>query len=54
VFASRFYQALLQRDSIGNAIQAGRHAVRSEAHSIDWADYVHYGTQDFALKVKPS
>jgi len=49
-FAMRFYERLVAGQSIGAAIQAGRGAVKASG-SIDWADYVHYGTQDFALKL---
>ncbi len=47
-FAATFYQALLAGRPIGEALQAGRDEVRKI--SIDWADYVHYGSYDFVLK----
>jgi hypothetical protein len=50
-FATTFYGELVGGESIGKAIQAARSEVR-EAGSIDWADYVHYGTQDFVLKAR--
>lgn len=48
-FATTFYGELATGAPIGTALQAGRRAVR-ELASVDWADYVHYGTCDFALK----
>jgi pimeloyl-ACP methyl ester carboxylesterase len=48
-FATTFYGLLVRGESIGGAIQTARGAVR-KAGSIDWADYVHYGTQDFSIK----
>ncbi len=51
-FATTFYGKLVAGGSIGDAIQAARRKVR-DSGSIDWADYVHYGTQDFVLKTAP-
>jgi len=48
-FATTFYGRLVAGDPIGEALQAGRQAVRKLA-SVDWADYIHYGTYDFAMK----
>jgi pimeloyl-ACP methyl ester carboxylesterase len=48
-FAAAFYGALLAFKSVGDAVQAGRAAARSES-PVDWADYVHYGSADFTLK----
>ena len=48
-FAEIFYKDLVLGKSIGKALQNGRHAVR-ELKSIDWADYIHYGSYDFVLK----
>lgn len=50
-FAARFYDALLGGQTLGAAIRAGRRAVH-DIGSIDWADYVHFGTADFALKLR--
>lgn len=48
-FAETFYTDLLHGESIGGALQKGREALRA-MKSIDWADYVHYGSFDFVLK----
>jgi len=47
--AGTFYTALVGGDSIGAALLAARHAVRAQ-RSPDWADYLHYGDPQFALK----
>ena len=48
VFAENFYKELVQGTSIGQALQKGRNAVRKQK-SVDWADYIHYGSYDFVL-----
>jgi CHAT domain-containing protein len=48
-FASTFYTALLAGESIGQALLDGRTKVR-ELQSVDWADYIHYGSYEFVLK----
>ena len=48
-FAEIFYKNLVLGVSIGKAVQNGRDAVR-KLKSIDWADYIHYGSYDFVLK----
>ena len=48
-FSETFYKELVLGESIGRALQNGRHAVRI-LNSIDWADYIHYGSYDFVLK----
>jgi pimeloyl-ACP methyl ester carboxylesterase len=48
-FSSTFYEALVDHAPLGEALNAGREAVR-KIGSIDWADYVHYGSYDFILK----
>ncbi len=48
-FAARFYEDLLKGANLGDALQNGRNVVRA-LPSRDWADYVFYGSQDFALK----
>ncbi|MGH8284923.1 MAG: CHAT domain-containing protein, partial [Steroidobacteraceae bacterium] len=48
-FAESLYAGLLRGASIGDAVVAGRAAVRA-LRSIDWADYMHYGDPDFCLK----
>jgi hypothetical protein len=55
-FADVFYTRLLGGSSIGSAMLDGRRAVKAIS-SVDWADYIHYGNPDFALKFgesKPS
>ncbi|MDF0674797.1 MAG: CHAT domain-containing protein [Nitrospira sp.] len=49
-FAQTFYMELLRQKTIGAALLAGRERVRTELKSVDWADYIHYGSYDFALK----
>lgn len=48
-FAVSLYERLTQGESIGSALQAARAAVR-RLRSADWANYLHYGSFDFALK----
>lgn len=48
-FAAAFYRKLVEEKPIGEALQEGRRAVK-QARSIDWADYVHYGSYDFVLR----
>ena len=48
-FATTLYRDLAKGESIGNALNSARGAVRS-LPSADWANYLHYGSFDFALK----
>ena len=48
-FATLLYRELAKGTSIGAALNAARTAVR-ELPSADWANYLHYGSFDFALK----
>jgi CHAT domain-containing protein len=48
-FAETFYTDLLNGKPIGAALQAGR-GVLQRSSSVDWADYVHYGSFGFVLK----
>jgi CHAT domain-containing protein len=48
VFSERFYGCVLGGMPLGESVRAARRAVH-EQHSIDWADYVHYGSPDFRL-----
>ncbi|NJO37625.1 MAG: CHAT domain-containing protein, partial [Rhizobiales bacterium] len=48
-FATCLYGALLEGEHIGGALNRARQAVNKLA-SVDWADYVHYGSYDFAIK----
>ena len=47
-FSLQAYGALLEGDTLGAAVLAGR-ARLAALPSIDWADYVHYGNVDFRL-----
>jgi len=51
-FATLLYRELAAGSSIGVALNAARAAVR-ELPSADWANYLHYGSFDFALKSSP-
>ncbi len=48
-FSGRFYERLLAGATLGEAVLAARRLV-FEQGSIDWADYVHYGTPSFRLR----
>jgi CHAT domain-containing protein len=48
-FAATLYRDLAKGESIGNALNAARTAVRG-LPSADWANYLHYGSYDFSLK----
>jgi CHAT domain-containing protein len=48
-FATTLYRDLAKGQSIGTALNASRGAVRA-LPSADWANYLHYGSFDFALK----
>jgi hypothetical protein len=51
-FAESLYGALLEGGTVGEAVRAARGAVRA-SRSGDWANYLHYGSHDFALKQAP-
>lgn len=48
-FAETFYRGIIDGRSIGEALQQGRDALR-KTPSVDWADYIHYGTPNFVVK----
>jgi hypothetical protein len=50
-FATLLYRELAKGTSIGDALNAARSAVRA-LPSADWANYLHYGSFDFALKAR--
>jgi len=50
VFAERFYESLVAGESVGVAATAARRAIHQKKQSVDWADYTHYGSQDFVVK----
>jgi CHAT domain-containing protein len=49
VFAKTFYDSLLNGLSIGAALTSARQPLQDQERTIDWADYIHYGNQDFTL-----
>ena len=51
-FAEQFYKALMRGAAIGDALLEGRRTVFT-AQSVDWADYIHYGSADFVVKLAP-
>ena len=48
-FSSALYAGIVAGDPLGVAVNRARSAVR-RAHSCDWADYMHYGNHEFAIK----
>jgi hypothetical protein len=48
-FAKTFYRDIVNGQAVGDALLAGRRAVR-HIESYDWADYIHYGDPDFRIK----
>jgi CHAT domain-containing protein len=52
-FAKTLYGSLLQGQSIGEALRAGRQTLK-QAGFYGWEDYTHYGSQDFLLKHRNS
>lgn len=48
-FARAFYALLLSGAPLGEALLAGRKAVKASG-SVDWADYIHYGDPRFRIK----
>lgn len=47
--AAALYSAIVKGRSMGVAVNAARGALRDDK-SIDWADYIHYGSYDFTIK----
>jgi pimeloyl-ACP methyl ester carboxylesterase len=47
--AEEIYGAIVRGKSMGEAVAAARAAMRKDA-SLDWADYIHYGSYDFTVK----
>lgn len=48
-FGEAFYRAIVDGRSVGAALNAGRAAVLA-LRSVDWADYIHYGSPNFTVK----
>jgi pimeloyl-ACP methyl ester carboxylesterase len=49
-FANTFYSTLLAGETLGDALLKGRAEVKAR-NSVDWADYIFYGSVDFKVKV---
>ena len=47
-FSTRFYERLLAGAPLGECVLDARRRVHAQ-DSIDWADYVHYGSADFTI-----
>jgi len=50
-FAEAFYGELIKGTPIGEALLEGRRKVQ-ELESVDWADYILYGSPEFVLKIR--
>ena len=50
-FGETFYKAITAGDSLGSALLQGRARVL-ELGSVDWADYIHYGSPGFRVKLQ--
>jgi hypothetical protein len=48
-FGEAFYQAVARGRSVGEALAGGRQRVRA-MRTVDWADYIHYGSPNFLIK----
>ena len=49
-FASTFYGELLKGKTIADSLVSSRKSVL-DLKSVDWADYIHYGSPSFQLKL---
>jgi CHAT domain-containing protein len=49
-FAEVFFESILNGNDLGDSILAGRRALAD--FSVDWADYIFYGSPEFVLKKK--
>jgi pimeloyl-ACP methyl ester carboxylesterase len=52
-FAQVFYACVIEGDTLATAVSKGRKAVE-KLRSVDWADYIFYGSIDFAVKKNPA
>jgi hypothetical protein len=50
-FAKKFYGQLIEGQSVARSLLAARKTLE-ENQFLDWADYIHYGSPDFVLKVR--
>ncbi len=48
-FGAAFYEAVARGAPLGDALGAGRSQVL-DLRSVDWADYIHYGSPNFQVK----
>jgi len=50
-FGETFYRAIIDGKSIGDSLQLGRLSLRTMSPpSVDWANYIHYGSPHFVVK----
>jgi len=52
-FGEAFYRSIARGDTVGQALNTARTNVR-ELKSVDWADYIHYGSPSFLVKRRKS
>jgi hypothetical protein len=50
-FAKTFYGQLIEGQSVARSLLAARKTLEKDRF-LDWADYIHYGSPDFVLKVR--
>lgn len=50
-FAKAFYSHLIEGQSVARSLLAARQTLEKNGF-LDWADYIHYGSPDFVLKVR--
>jgi CHAT domain-containing protein len=48
IFSRALYESLVNGAALGEAVLSARKLVAA-SRSVDWADYVHYGSPDFRL-----
>jgi CHAT domain-containing protein len=48
-FSSTFYQSITRGESVGAALTQARKQIDN---TIDWANYIYYGSPEFRLKLK--
>jgi CHAT domain-containing protein len=48
-FGGAFYLSIVRGETVGMALNAARNKVRA-LESVDWADYIHYGSPSFLVK----
>jgi len=51
-FSRSLYEALLTGERLGDAVLSARRRLES-IPTVDWADYVHYGSPEFRLALVP-